>query len=175
MKIEINNKYGKRLKTSKTIIEEDIEVVPVLQNLTITENGTYSAAEGYAGIGEIIVDAAGETVDSWDGTGAVTALVADLVITIGTTIYSILPLMTWYEWVNSEYNTGGFTCSAYDSKVFLGDSQNYLLDSEGVPVYGNTAITTGGTYTISYATTILSSDSAKMVDASGVVLILKED
>lgn len=113
--------------------------------------------------------------DTYDGAGTVTALIEDLVITIGTTTYSILPLMTWYEWANSEYNTGGFTCGAEDSKVFLGGSQNYLLDSDGNAVYGNTAITTGGTYTISYATTILSSDSAKIVAVGGVILTLKEN
>lgn len=67
MKIEINNKYGKRLKTSKTIVEEDIDVVPVLQNLTITENGTYPVGEGYAGTGAVVVAVAGEVIEEYDG------------------------------------------------------------------------------------------------------------
>ncbi len=53
--------------------------------------------------------------------------------TIGTTTYQAESGMTWFEWVNSSYNTEGFRISPY------GD--NYILNSGSWQLVGETYIT----------------------------------
>lgn len=65
MKITLNNAKGKILKTAKTVIREDIEVVPALEKKEINANGTYTVGDGYAGIGEVLVSVSGKS--SWSG------------------------------------------------------------------------------------------------------------
>ncbi len=55
MLIELKNKGGKKIPLGGKICEEDITLVPKLQKMTITENGTYPVPDGYAGNGEITV------------------------------------------------------------------------------------------------------------------------
>lgn len=49
------------IPTSGTYCDKDITIIPALQNKTVTENGTVSADEGYAGLGSVSV-AVPETV-----------------------------------------------------------------------------------------------------------------
>lgn len=65
MKITLNNAKGKILKTAKTVIREDIEVVPALEKKEINANGSYTVGDGYAGIGEVVVSVSGK--NSWSG------------------------------------------------------------------------------------------------------------
>jgi hypothetical protein len=65
MKITLNNAKGKILKTAKTVIREDIEVVPALEKKEINANGSYTVGDGYAGIGEVVVSVSGKS--SWSG------------------------------------------------------------------------------------------------------------
>lgn len=67
MKITLNNAKGKILKTAKTVIREDIEVVPSLEKKNINANGTYTVGDGYAGIGEVVVSVTGGGSNSWAG------------------------------------------------------------------------------------------------------------
>ena len=59
IKFEITTKDGGTLHTAKKYCEEDINIVPKLQDKIVTENGTVLADEGYAGLGEVTVDVAG--------------------------------------------------------------------------------------------------------------------
>lgn len=67
MKITLNNAKGKKLKTAKKIIREDIEVIPSLEKKKITTNGTYNASDGYAGFGEVVVNVTGGGSNAWAG------------------------------------------------------------------------------------------------------------
>lgn len=55
MKFEITTKEGGTLHTASKYCEEDINIIPKLQDKTITENGTVSADEGYAGLSKVNV------------------------------------------------------------------------------------------------------------------------
>ena len=67
MRITLDNVKGKILKTAKTVIREDIEVVPKLENVEITANGTRKVSEGYSGIGEVLVNVQSGGSGSWAG------------------------------------------------------------------------------------------------------------
>ena len=56
LQVKIKSPEGGTLKTANTYIEDDINIVPNLQNKTITQNGTVTADEGYAGLSEVIVN-----------------------------------------------------------------------------------------------------------------------
>ncbi len=59
IKFQITTKDGGTLHTATKYCEEDINIVPKLQDKTVTENGTVSADDGYAGLGSVTVDVAG--------------------------------------------------------------------------------------------------------------------
>ena len=61
MNLDIVKKGGKKLLVKGKICEEDITVVPKLQDKTITANGTYNVPNGYAGFGELTVNVEGGT------------------------------------------------------------------------------------------------------------------
>lgn len=67
MRITLDNVKGKMLKTAKTVIREDIEVVPKLENIEITANGLRKVSEGYSGIGEVLVNVQSGGSGSWAG------------------------------------------------------------------------------------------------------------
>lgn len=56
MNIDVTKKTGIVLKTAGKYCSEDITVSPVLQNVTVSKNGTYSPDDNHAGIGELVVD-----------------------------------------------------------------------------------------------------------------------
>ncbi len=56
MNISLNKSTGVKLLTQGKMCEEDIRIIPALQSKAITENGTYTADEGYAGLGEVEVN-----------------------------------------------------------------------------------------------------------------------
>lgn len=60
LQVKLKSPEGGTLKTANTYIEDDINIVPNLQNKTITKNGSYTADEGYAGLGNINIQVAGE-------------------------------------------------------------------------------------------------------------------
>ena len=60
LQVKIKSPEGGTLKTANTYIEDDINIVPNLQDKTITQNGEYTADEGYAGLGNINIQVAGE-------------------------------------------------------------------------------------------------------------------
>ena len=72
MIVNLLNKVGVVLKTLNKYCKEDITVVPKLQNLTITENGSYGPGEGYAGIGEVNVNVVGKEFILQDKTVEIT-------------------------------------------------------------------------------------------------------
>lgn len=58
MDIQINNKNGKTLKTKDTYVTEDINVIPVLEDVEATSNNAdgITPSDGYSGIGRVIVN-----------------------------------------------------------------------------------------------------------------------
>lgn len=89
MTIQITTTNGKRLLLEKKIAAEDIDVVPVLEDITLTANGTYSVSEGYAGIRSVTAKVL--TDGSWKGIFSESAsyLVSDVVYHNGS-IYKCL-------------------------------------------------------------------------------------
>lgn len=61
MLIELKNKIGMRLSTGGKLIKEDMTVIPKLQKKTVTANGTYTADDGFAAVGEFTVNVEGGT------------------------------------------------------------------------------------------------------------------
>ena len=67
MKIEIKDKNGVLLKTSGTYCAENIEVVPVLEDVTVapsTEAQVETPSEGYCGIGQVNIGAVTADIDA---------------------------------------------------------------------------------------------------------------
>lgn len=67
MKIEIKDKNGVLLKTSGTYCAENIEVVPVVEDVTVTpstEAQVETPSEGYCGIGQVNVGAVTADIDA---------------------------------------------------------------------------------------------------------------
>jgi hypothetical protein len=55
MEVQITSPAGKRLFVKDKVIPKNIDVVPNLMNLSVTENGKYTPAEGYTGFNEVDV------------------------------------------------------------------------------------------------------------------------
>ena len=67
MKIEIKDKNGVLLKTSGTYCAENIEVVPVVEDVTVspsTEAQVETPSEGYCGIGQVNIGAVTADIDA---------------------------------------------------------------------------------------------------------------
>nr|DAG31719.1 MAG TPA: hypothetical protein [Caudoviricetes sp.] len=67
MKIEIKDKNGVLLKTSGTYCAENIEVVPVVEDITVTpskEAQVETPSEGYCGIGQVNIGAVTADIDA---------------------------------------------------------------------------------------------------------------
>lgn len=67
MKIEIKDKNGVLLKTSGTYCAENIEVVPVVEDVTVspsTESQVETPSEGYCGIGQVNIGAVTADIDA---------------------------------------------------------------------------------------------------------------
>jgi hypothetical protein len=60
---------------------------------------------------------------------------------IGTTTYQAESGMTWFEWVNSEYNTAGATISG--NYIYIGSKS---VTGNNVAIYNN--IIGGASYTL---------------------------
>lgn len=152
MKVVLRNPRGKRLKTAKTVVREDVEVVPELQKRLIFENGTYTVGEGYAGIGEVVVNVSGggtEEVEEWDGSGvAITPIVAPKTFTINNIPYVMDNRTTWYKWTGSDYNIDGFSCASVNDYVYEAETKNPVTDTNGNEVIGANYISEGGKYKI---------------------------
>ena len=66
--------------------------------------------------------------------------------TIDGTSYQAEDGMTWAQWVNSSYNTGGFTVNVGDNTIRNGT--NYLYTSSNMQlVSSSNTVISGGTYT----------------------------
>lgn len=110
-------------------------------------------------IGTMEVDsiAPDESVAEWDGTGVVITPItpeASPSITINGATYNVVQGMTWFTWAsNEEYNTDNFQCLTVDSKVFVAEREDYVVDSDGNAVYGEDLITVGGVYSIEEVST----------------------
>lgn len=121
--------------------------------IEITANGSVDVSK-YA---RARVAVPSDTADEWDGTGVVIAPItpeASPSITINGTTYNVVEGMTWFTWAsNEEYNTDNFRCLNVDSKVFVAESEDYIIDSDGNAVYGEDLITVGGVYSIEEPTT----------------------
>lgn len=156
MKVVLRNPKGKRLKTAKTVVREDIEVVPELQKLLVFENDTYTVGEGFAGIGEVVVNVSGgvtEEVEEWNGTGIVIAPIGSeqpKTFTINGASYVTENRLTWYEWCQrvDDLNTDNFRCANTSSYVYEAESNNVVTYANGIEVLGGQEITEGAEYLI---------------------------
>lgn len=63
---------------------------------------------------------------------------------VDTGVYQAVEGMTWYEWCNSVYNTGGFTCSGETGNV---QSEGYYISGSEL-VQGSDQITSGANYNV---------------------------
>ena len=59
-KLQITSPNGGTLNMAGTYCDSDIEIIPKLQDKTVTENGTVTADEGYAGLREVTVNVLSE-------------------------------------------------------------------------------------------------------------------
>ena len=105
-KLQLTSPNGGTLNTAGTYCDTDIEIIPKLQDKTVTESGTVTADEGYAGLGSVTVEVEstepklqektvttnGEvTADSgYDGLSKVTVNVDGGISTVSTAIGSIV-------------------------------------------------------------------------------------
>lgn len=87
-------------------------------------------------------------IQTYDGTGVVAGSISELIFTINSITYSFVPLMTWYDWANSPYNTAGFICPSKNDMVADSENINYILDINGTAVYGNQLINSHASYTL---------------------------
>ena len=55
-KLQLTSPNGGTLNTAGTYCESNIEIIPKLQDKTVTESGTVTADEGYAGLGSVTVE-----------------------------------------------------------------------------------------------------------------------
>lgn len=133
MRITLDKVKGKILKTEKAIIREDIEVVPKLENVEVTANGVRKVSEGYAGIGEVLVNVQSGGSGSWTG-----VFDDDRVYYVGDIVY---------------YDGGIYERTKYSQMVQLPTNAEYwsLLDEV---VSGNKAIHTNGTHDVTRYKTI---------------------
>lgn len=91
----------------------------------------------------------------WDGTGATYEPIETVTtITINGTTYNVVSGHTWFTWCADvdNCNTDNYTCQNTDSKVFVAESTDYVIDSNGTAVTGADLVTIGGVYSIEAAT-----------------------
>lgn len=177
MKITLNNAKGKILKTAKTVIREDIEVVPSLEKKNINANGTYTVGDGYAGIGEVVVSVSGgvtEEVEEWNGTGIVIVPTEDELA--GTWVFkdivNLSPLASSTDFhVNFTYgadNTEGTAIRILGGNYVEIDYQHYD-DDEGEDVFSTAYYGLNGWY--SDQTIHITSKLSDLTDADGESLL----
>ena len=65
---------------------------------------------------------------------------------VGGTSYQAEEGMTFYQWVNSAYNTDGFTCASESNTIFTASGDGEI--SDGHPVFGYTGIIAGTSYSL---------------------------
>ena len=65
MIISLEKQGGIKLKTAKTVVKEDISVVPKLQSKTAFANATITPDDGYCGLKEVHINVSGEM--TWSG------------------------------------------------------------------------------------------------------------
>lgn len=133
MRITLDNVKGKILKTAKTVIREDIEVVPRLENIEINSNGLRKVSEGYSGIGEVIVNVQSGGSGSWAG-----VFDDDKLYYVGDIVY---------------YDGGIYERTKYSQMVQLPTNAEYWSLLAEV-VSGNKAIHTNGTHNVTQYKTI---------------------
>ncbi len=101
--------------------EVSVSVQPKTQNGTFTENGTFYPESGFDGFSSVTVNVPSEEPTMYDGSVTITGGAdsgADLIsFTFKGESYQAERGMTWYEWVNSDYNTysGNLYVMALDS------------------------------------------------------------
>lgn len=134
---------------SVSIYPQEVTIVPSDNDQEI------SPAEGRV-FGKIKVEKI-PPAEEWDGTGVVITPItpeASPSITINGATYNVVQGMTWFTWAsNEEYNTDNFQCLTVDSKVFVAEREDYVVDSDGNAVYGEDLITVGGVYSIEEVST----------------------
>ena len=64
----------------------------------------------------------------------------------GSTTYTAEQGMTWYEWINSVYVAGSFTCLSASSTVYVENGEFTLANSSMVSVTGSDEIIANETY-----------------------------
>lgn len=86
----------------------------------------------------------GWQLDSLRGGGSEPTLIEFSISVLGASYkYQAEDGMTWYEWCNSEYNTGELMCNSNESKVGAGV---YVIKYDYVTVYGSDIIIANRTY-----------------------------
>ena len=191
MEIKVTNPSGGTLKTAKTYCEEDIDVVPVLQEVTVAATSTeqvVTPSEGFAGISKVTVPAAsggsGTTVNGFSG--AVTIEGADNhtvtndngTITIGSDdVYSFgtLDNQSGDSWQISGTFTEETAAKALKAKAMTfeyTDSITGYIYKIYAPLFGYNARTYVYTYTSEYDGFVYTVETT-LQQSSGEAWVLK--
>jgi hypothetical protein len=130
--------------------EVNVDVAPKLQSkmVEITANGVQDivADSGYDGLERVTIftDVPAPVLPYYDGSVTISGGVELISFTIDGDHYEAEAGMTWGEWIESSYNTGGFTCSGDNSKVYT--SNNLCWVHSDADVYGSYTIVADNAY-----------------------------
>ena len=128
MIIELENTKGIKLKTARTAIKEDISVIPKMQSLNVTANGTFVPGDRYCGIEKVNVNVINES--DWRGEyaegtiykkGAIVSYNGSIYLCIKDNASQTPTYTTYWQKLNDNIKI-----EKYDGTVIISDASLYL-------------------------------------------------